>query len=378
MELITAIREEIAAAPEKAIPFARYMELALYHPAGGYYMTDRPKVGKAGDFFTSAAVHSVFGETMADAVLDMWRANDMRKPVLVEIGGGTGALCRHMLDRLQESAPDLYAALSVVLIEASPYHRQLQQEAIRGHKVSKRWYSSLREAADQERITGVILSNEWLDAFPVHIVEKTATGWQEVWVTEGADGWEETRRAVTPKAAAFLQEWQPDVPDGVRIEINAGMEQAAKEVAALLQTGYVVTIDYGDLQEELYHPSRKNGTLMCYYRHQAHDNPFRHPGQEDITAHVDFTAWSRYGEREGLREIAYMRQDKFLLRSGLLQKAVAHADRDPFTSAAMKRNRAIQQLIDPAGLGGRFRVMVQAKGSLAHEGLRFQSDSFWK
>lgn len=110
---------------------------------------------------------------------------------------------------------------------------------------------------------------------------------------------------------------------------------------------------------------------MCYYRHQAHDNPFAHPGEEDITAHVNFSAWGDFGEREGLKEIAYLRQDKFLIRSGLLHKAVAHQDRDPFTSVAMKRNRAIQQLIDPAGLGGRFRVMVQSKAIENHTGLRF-------
>jgi len=378
MELTTVIREEIAGRPEKAIPFARYMELALYHPDYGYYMANRPKVGKEGDFFTSASVHPVFGETLADVVVDMWRAGEMQEPVLVEIGGGTGTLCRHMLDRLREATPELYSSMAVLLIEASPYHRELQREAIRSHDVKKRWYSSLGEAAAREQIAGVILSNEWLDAFPVHIAEKTSAGWQEVWVTDTGERFAQAAGAVTPAVADYLQKRQPRVQSGARIEINTGMELAAKDAATLLQKGCVVTIDYGDLEEELYHPSRKGGTLMCYYRHQAHGNPFWHPGEEDITAHVNFSAWKECGEREGLREVAYMRQDKFLMRSGLLQKAVAHTDRDPFASAAMKRNRAIQQLIDPAGLGGRFRVMVQAKGSLPHEDLRFLADTFRK
>ncbi|MED1792647.1 SAM-dependent methyltransferase [Brevibacillus nitrificans] len=371
MDLYTVIHREIASRSERAIPFSRYMELALYHPIYGYYMSDKPKVGKDGDFFTSASVHPVFGETLADAVADMWRIAQMEAPVLVEIGGGTGRLCRNILDRLQQEAPDLYQAMEVILIETSPYHRKLQEEALIAHDVPKHWYSSLAEAADKQSIEGVILSNEWLDAFPVHIVEKSARGWQEVWVSSQESGFGEEKGAVTPALAAFLEEQDWKLPNGMRIEINLGMEQAARDVARLLNRGFVVTIDYGDRQEDLYHPSRKNGTLKCYYRHQAHDNPFAHPGEEDITAHVNFSAWGDFGEREGLQEIAYLRQDKFLIRSGLLHKAVAHQDRDPFTSVAMKRNRAIQQLIDPAGLGGRFRVMVQSKAIENHTGLRF-------
>lgn len=377
MNLYTVIREEIASRPERAIPFSRYMELALYHPVYGYYMSDKPKVGKSGDFYTSASVHPVFGETLADAAAEMWRAGGLLPaPVLVEIGGGTGALCRHILDRLQMAEPDLYRSLTVMLIEASPYHRRLQEEALQAHDVPKLWFASLAEAAERQRIDGVILSNEWLDAFPVHVVERSGAGWREIWVTEKGDGFAELRGEVTPRLAEYLQALKRDVPNGMRLEVNLELEQAATDVSRLLNRGYVVTIDYGDTEEELYHPSRKNGTLMCYYRHQAHEDPFAHPGEEDITAHVNFSAWKRYGERQGLREVAYMRQDKFLMNCGLLQKAVAHNDRDPFTSIAMKRNRAILQLIDPAGLGGRFRVMVQAKEVDAKAGLRFLENGF--
>ncbi|QRG65791.1 class I SAM-dependent methyltransferase [Brevibacillus choshinensis] len=376
MNLYTVIREEMAKRPEKAIPFSRYMELALYHPAYGYYMSDKPKVGKGGDFFTSASVHPVFGETIADAVVEMWRAGKAEAPVLVEIGGGTGSLCRNMLDRLKEAAPELYQDMTVMLIESSPYHRKLQQDAILAHDVKKVWYSSLEEAVLHEQIEGVILSNEWLDAFPVHVVEKSASGWQEVWVAEEEGRLREKLGDLTPGLADYLAERNLKGSNGMRLEINLGLSQAAKNVSRLLKRGYVLTIDYGDQEEELYHPSRKNGTLMCYYKHQAHDDPFAHPGEEDITAHVNFTAWREYGEQVGLGEVAYMRQDQFLMRSGLLHKAVAHMDRDPFTSVAMKRNRAIQQLVDPAGLGGRFRVMVQAKGIDHHEGLRFVQPAF--
>ncbi|MGG4497252.1 class I SAM-dependent methyltransferase [Brevibacillus reuszeri] len=372
MDLNTLIREEIQKQPEKVIPFSRYMELALYHPSFGYYMSDKPKVGKEGDFYTSASVHPVFAETLADAVIDMCRAGNMPAPTLVEIGGGTGAQCRHMLDRIRDAAPELYETLTVMMIEASPYHREVQREALQEHEVSKQWFSSLEEAAEQVRIEGVILSNEWLDAFPVHIAEKAKGGWQEVWVTERGGEFVEVCRKVTPELAPYLEALNRKLPVGMRIEVNLELEKAAQDVSRLLKKGFVVTIDYGDLQEELYHQSRKQGTLMCYYRHVAHDNPYIHTGEQDITAHVNFSDWSRYGEQAGLREWAYMRQDRFLMRNGLLEKAVSHMDTDPFRSPAMKRNRAIQQLIDPAGLGGKFRVMVQAKEIDEQTILRFR------
>jgi SAM-dependent MidA family methyltransferase len=361
MSLYEWIHEEIKSSPEQAIPFARYMELALYHPVWGYYMTDRQKVGKEGDFYTSTSVHPVFAETLADVVSTMFKAGEIQHPTFVEIGGGTGDLCRHLLDRLRENEPDLYRATKVLMIETSPYHRALQRESLRDHEVEQRWYSSLEEAAAAGPIEGVVLSNEWLDAFPVHIAVKQDAGWRELWVTATEDGFAEQYGDPTPQLSEYLQVHGDRVPKGVRIEVNLGLGQAAQDVARLLTKGFVITIDYGDLQEELYHPSRKKGTLMCYHRHQGHDNPYLYVGEQDITCHVNFTEWRRRGEEVGLKHLTYLRQDQFLMRSGLLQKAVAHADRDPFTSQAMKRNRAIVQLVDPAGLGGRFRVMVQGK-----------------
>lgn len=361
MGLTEWIREEIKSSPEQAIPFMRFMELALYHPVWGYYMTDRQKVGKEGDFYTSTTVHPVFAETLADVAIAMFHTGQLRQPTLVEIGGGTGVLCRHMLDRLRESDPALYQTAKVIMIETSPYHRQLQKENLQGHEIEIVWHGSLAEAAAAGPIEGIVLSNEWLDAFPVHLAVKKDAGWREVWVTVTEDGFAEMERDPTPQLEEYVQKYGAEVPKGVRIEVNLGMGQAAHDVSRLFSKGFVITIDYGDWQEELYHPSRKKGTLMCFHRHQGHDNPFLNVGEQDITSHVNFTEWKRRGEEEGLKLLSYLRQDQFLMRSGLLQKAVAHSDRDPFTSHAMKRNRAIVQLVDPAGLGGRFRVMVQGK-----------------
>lgn len=362
--LTDVIKREIEASGAGAIPFARFMQLALYHHVYGYYVSDRPKVGKAGDFFTSASVHPVFAETLADAVLDMWSCLPPKRPVLAEIGGGPGSLLWGMAARIREVSPETYRRMRLVSVEASPYHRELQREALAGFPGEVRWYASVEEAAEAEPVEGVIVSNEWLDALPVHLLERTEAGWREAGVSwnEAAGGFAEVwLPALTEEARQVLAEHPVAAETGMRIEVRPAMRGCAQAVSRMLERGFVITIDYGDLQEELYHPSRMRGTLMCYHRHQASDDPYVRVGEQDITAHVNFSHWIRWGEEAGLALLAYMRQDRFLIRCGLLEKAQQHADRDPFASEAMRRNRAILQLLDPAGLGGRFRVLVQGK-----------------
>lgn len=364
MELIDHIREKIMQSELKAIPFAQYMELALYHPEWGYYTSERIKVGKEGDFYTSATVHPIFAQTLAATIVEMWEKAQISAPALVEIGGGTGYMLKHLIEHIRDHSYAYYKQMSVVLIEASPYHRLLQEEALAQHSIVKHWFSTVEEAAEQIQVEGTVLSNEWLDAFPVHLLEKGRQGWQEIGVT-----WDEQRQAfketylteLTDEAFLLLQEKEPRVKTGARIEVNSGMKQAIAAVSRLLKRGYVITIDYGDEEEMLYHPSRKRGTLMCYYRHRAHQNPFLHVGEQDITAHVNFSALQRWGEEVGLNTLAFLRQDQFLIRGGILKRLQNHLDRDPFSSEAMKQNRAIRQLIAPDGMGQVFRVLVQAK-----------------
>ncbi len=374
MELVTLIRDKIKQSEVAMIPFAEFMELALYHPELGYYPAKRAKVGKAGDFYTSATVHPVFAETLADAAIELLRASGFELPTLVEIGGGTGYLMKHLLTRIYAAAPDLWQRLRFISVESSPYHRCLQQEALRGLKLEKQWFASVEEAANALSIDGVVLSNEWLDAYPVHLIERVGGHIQEVGV-----GWNEAEMSfcegflpeVTEQVAAYLAAEQPKLAEGMRAEVNCGMKQAIAHVSGMLRQGYVLTIDYGDEEAALYHPSRKRGTLMCYYRHQAHDNPYIHVGEQDITAHVNFSLLMRWGSAVGLEPLILLRQDEFLIRCGILTRLQQHTDRDPFTSEAMRRNRAIQQLILPGGMGGVFRVLVQSKGGAREQSFRF-------
>jgi len=380
MALIDYLREKMMQNEQKAIPFVTYMELALYHPQWGYYTSEQVKVGKEGDFYTSAAVHPVFAQTLADSILELWEKSGIEEPTLVEVGGGTGYLMKHMLEHIRCIAPAYYEKLQVVMVEASPYHRALQEQAIAHESVPKQWISSIEEAAERMQIEGVIVSNEWLDAYPVHLLEKGADGWREIGVTwdEQEQSFKETSLPeLTDPAKRMLQEKEPPVMAGARVELNAGMKQAIAAVGSMLKRGYVITIDYGDEEAQLYHPARKRGTLMCYYRHQAHDNPFIHVGEQDMTAHVNFSALQRWGEAAGLTTLAYLRQDQFLLRHGILQRLQNHQDQDPFSSEAMKRNRAIRQLIAPDGMGQVFRVLVQAKEVPTDLPLRMLQKESW-
>ncbi|MGC5325585.1 class I SAM-dependent methyltransferase [Brevibacillus sp. SYSU BS000544] len=361
-QLSAIICDDIEQTDERAIPFARFMELALYHPTYGYYTKEKHKVGKEGDFYTSATVHPVFSETLADAICQYWDECRPQVPTLVEVGGGTGYMIKHMVAQIRASRPDWYEKLRIILVEASPYHRELQAEAILDFAGSKTWYSSIEEAAQNEEIEGVIVSNEYFDAFPVHIVERDKNGWYEIGVAVDGDHFVEKHlQRVTPEVEAFLQEADVQVRGKMRIEVNLGMKQAVASMAKILRKGHILTIDYGDLQKDLYHPNRNRGTLMCYYKHQAHENPFIHVGEQDITAHVNFSSLMKWGEEAGVETVSFQRQDEFLIQHGILHKAESHNDRDPFTSQAMKRNRAIQQLIMPSGMGGVFRILLQKR-----------------
>ncbi|UFJ41894.1 SAM-dependent methyltransferase [Brevibacillus humidisoli] len=372
-ELQAIIRDEIADAGG-VIPFVRFMELALYHPGYGYYMTDKPKVGKQGDFYTSPSVHPVFAETVADAVVDMLDHCSFERPVLVEAGAGPGSLLAAMLEEIRQKAPQWFELLQVVLIETSEYHRDLQRSALASFDGEKRWYPSVEAAAKHEAVTGVILSNEWFDALPVHLLDKQQHGWREVgvaWDPIGGRFVERYLPELTSMAEVYLSEKQPDLPNGARIEANPLAREVVEALSRMLVKGYVITIDYGDTDEGLYHPSRRDGTVMCYYRHRAHDNPLIHVGEQDITAHVNYSDLIRWGEAAGLLPVTLTSQEQFLLGSGILEKLMDHMDRDPFTSPAMRRNRAIQQLVSPGGMGGVFRVLVQRKDLSESIPLRF-------
>ncbi|MEH2065603.1 MAG: class I SAM-dependent methyltransferase [Nostoc sp.] len=389
--LCAAIANHITNSPQQRITFAEFMDVVLYHPEHGYYSSDAVKIGfEGGDFFTSPNLCADFGELLAEQFLQMWEI--LGKPVpfsLVEMGAGQGLLALHILKYHQLHYPDFFTALEYIIVEKSPILRQEQQQRLQDFPV--RWCNL--EDIPPSAIAGCFFSNELVDAFPVHQFIRETGKLREIYVTtpqnltpqpRSIEGKGEkdsppligersnfafvevTGEPSTPQLAEHLDLAGIDLsqsayPDGYRSEINLAALEWLSIVADRLQRGYVLTIDYGYPASRYYNPRRSQGTLQCYYHHRFHDNPYINIGRQDITAHVDFTALERWGEKCNLKNVGFIQQGLFLMALGLGERIAALSDQKQPLLQLLQRRDALHQLIDPTGLGG-FGVLVQSKG----------------
>jgi len=374
-EIITC---QITKSLRSKITFADYMNLALYHPQHGYYATAPTKIGATGDFFTSPHLAADFGELIATQFVQMWHL--LGKPdrfTLVEMGAGQGLLAADVLRYLQHQHPELIPHLEYIIIERGQaliqeQHQRLQPLLTAGISLSWRTFEEL----SPNSITGCFFSNELVDALPVHLVVAQAGQLKEVYVTvpEGdrtePPFVEAIDKLSTPELATYFERIGIDItcspyPDDYRTEVNLAALDWLSQVASRLHQGYVLTIDYGYSAERYYNPMRSTGTLQCYYRHRHHDNPYLYVGQQDITAHVDFTSLQKYGEQCGLHTVGFTKQGLFLMSLGLGDRIAAvsqtiASDLDSMNSV-LRRREALQTLINPMGLGN-FGVLIQSRG----------------
>jgi SAM-dependent MidA family methyltransferase len=334
------------------ISFARFMELALYSPRLGYYSGGAAKLGKDGDFTTAPEMTSLFGAALAQAAHDIMPETG---PHLMEFGAGTGKLA---FDILTESAARGVTIDSYAIVELSGELRARQQERLRDFpQVS--WLDQL-----PTQFSGVVIGNEVLDAMPVHLVTKTAQGWQEVTVGLEQDAfcWRQRACDAPLLAQIALQIPDPDnLPPGYLTELHPVACGFIDALGRMLATGRAaaIFIDYGFPAAEYYLPQRAQGTLMCHYRHHAHGEPFYLPGLQDITAHVDFTAMARAAQNSGLDVLAYMSQAAFLIDAGLGDLLLRT---DPAQAALyLPQANAVQQLLSPAEMGELFKVIILGK-----------------
>ncbi len=358
-ELTLQLQQQIDSAA--GITFAKFMEQALYHPEYGYYTAERERIGKKGDFFTSSSVHSCFGRLIARQLEQMWQLLGRGDFVIVEQGAGEGHLCLDILDALSETAPEFYDYLEYRLIEISPDNRQRQEELLQHHLSSGRvtWC----ELADMQEIQGCFISNELLDAFPVHLIEKHAGELREIYVVN-KDGCfsEELRPLSSSSIEEYFQSVNIEPAEGNRCEVNLAAGDWMSQVAGALQRGFVLTIDYGYLAEELYAPYRHAGTLLCYHQHQTNENPYQRVGGQDITAHIDFTSLQKVGEQYNLETLYFGQQYQFLMGLGFLEMLIELESRetDPAKAQALRMN--LKTLILPeGGMGESFKVLIQGK-----------------
>ncbi|MBW8897471.1 MAG: SAM-dependent methyltransferase [Massilia sp.] len=343
-----------------AIPFSRFMELALYAPNLGYYSGGAAKLGRDGDFTTSPEISPLFGATLARAAAAIMAQSG---PNIIEFGAGTGKLAHDVLTTLAELGVHVD---SYTIIELSGELRARQQEALKDFP-QVRWMNGFPDA-----FHGVVLANEVLDAMPVELVVRDGGRWQRQMVTVDTG-----RFAFAPALAdaALLEQIERQIEsqiaeadtlqDGYLTEVHPIACGFMRSLAQMFEKGKgaAILIDYGFPAHEYYFDERTSGTLMCHYRHHAHPDPFYLPGLQDITAHVDFTAMALAAHGAGLDVLGYMSQAAFLLASGIGELLLRTDPEDALRY--LPQSKAVQKLVSPAEMGELFKVLIVGKGVVA-------------
>lgn len=343
------------------IPFARFMELALYHPEHGYYERGPAAVGKRGDFYTSVSVGPLFGELLACQFAQWAGAKLEEQFQIVEAGAHDGRLAADILRWLRQWRPELSVRLEYWIIEPSPRRQAWQRETLGEFAPQVHWRTELPAGGAERQFQGVIFANELLDAFPVHRLgwDARAREWFEWGVTErgGAFVWERMESHPTPATFQLPPELLAVLPDGFTREMCPAAEAWWGIAARSLKSGRLLTLDYGLTAEEFLSPARANGTLRAYQQHHLSADLLAQPGAQDLTAHINFTALQAVGEGAGFCTEAFVLQSQFLTRiAGALWGTSA-----PGHTWDASRARQFQTLTYPEHLGRAFRVLVQSR-----------------
>jgi SAM-dependent MidA family methyltransferase len=339
--LLDRIGAELAGAGNW-IPFARYMELALYEPVLGYYAAGARKLGAGGDFVTAPELSPLFGRALARQVAQLLGPGD----AVLEFGAGSGVLAEVLLAELD--------GVKYEILETSPELRDRQRKRL-GNRVH--WLDQL-----PRNFHGVMLANEVVDAMPVHALAWTRNGVLErgVCANENQLAWSD--RAAGGRVLDQAKELDVELPPAGRYESELALFARAwmRSIARLLERGALLVIDYGFPAREYFHPQRSMGTLACHYRHRVHGDPFYLPGLQDITAHVDFSALARAAADGGLDVLGYANQAQFLVNCGITDLLAAEnpADAKRYLPAAA----AAQKLLSPSEMGELFKVLAVGKG----------------
>ena len=340
---------------EGPVTFESYMEMALYEPGLGYYASESTEIGRAGDFYTSQHLHSAFGALIAKQIEEMWEV--LGKPPdfhIIEPGAGAGLMCMDIMNYLCKK--QIYHSLSYVIVEKNFFIEQKQKKLLETYQDKIRWISAISEL---RAIKGCVLSNELLDAFPVHLIEMREQ-LKELCVTVDNGSFHEIHGPLSTVAIEeYLKEFSVDLPYGYRTEINLRIKDWLYAVGEALSEGFIFTIDYGYPAQDYYSEERNTGTLLCYFRHQFGENPYINVGNQDMTAHVNFSSVKKWGEDLGFAIVGFCQQGTFLVSLGIdeIIKELYENSKDYLFEVAK-----IKRLIFPGTLGETHKVMIQYKG----------------
>ncbi len=356
-----------------ALPFSDYMRMALYEPGLGYYSAGLAKFGADGDFITAPELGALFATGFAAAFVTVFPL--VHRPVLLEIGAGSGAFARNALLALHDAAclPSHYW-----ILETSAHLRQVQKETLATLPEALRQRIRWLDEPPRSDFEGIVFANEVIDALPVEVFRRNrlaGTGYDRLHVTNKETGFTDHWRPMPASLASRIPETCHALPDGYRSEFLPQLTPWLKEITSGLCRGAVFLVDYGYPRADLYHPDRHTGTLVCHQRHQARFDPYYAPGMQDITAFVDFTAVAESLDAAGLRVTGFTTQGAFLLENGI-EQSLGQADNSTY-SAYYRRVTEFKQLVLPAEMGEKFKVMLGTRGLSEDEALAipgFSSD----
>lgn len=359
-DLISEIKTHIQ--KKGIITFAEFMDAALYRPEKGYYTSNRVRWGKDGDYLTNVDVSPAFSKLIASQLNQMWQILDCPPQfTIVEIGAGSGKLSLQLKDAVEHSFPEFYGAVVFKLIDINPVSIKnlINHFHIRNpEKIS--FHTAIEDI--KPGITGCIISNELIDAFPVHRVVGVADGIKEIYV-----GWEQgqfveiTSELSNQRLNDYFDKLEIKLEQRQRAEVNLRAVDWIKSAGMLLNKGFVVTIDYGFPARELYQRGR-GSTIQCCYKHTLNDNPFQRIGYQDITSKVDFTSMAAAGSDAGLEVAGFTTQFYFLMGLGALDELKETGELNLNNLEAFGWNQGIKELIMPGGMGDDFKVLIQHKG----------------
>jgi SAM-dependent MidA family methyltransferase len=380
---LTPLRQKIEQEIRESgpLPFSRYMELCLYDPDYGYYSRNAEQFGKSGDFYTASDVHAVFGRLMARQFEEMWRAlGSPEKIAIVELGPGRGLFAQDVLDWSEKKFPEFFRAIHYILVETSAALRQRIETTLAHHFESGRATfasegavlgartagksttsvppnSGTEERASAPEVPLIVFANEFFDALPVEILSSQGT----LRIDTRDDRFLETWAPSSAEEMEFLDRHSIHPEPGERVEAPLIAQRRMHRVAATITRGFLVAIDYGYTRAEQL-AGRHRGTLKAIRQHSVSANPYEAPGEQDITADVNFTALATAAEQQGMQSQMLITQSQFLMGIGEVTQFA-----DAFEGCRLPQERAkvalqLKHLVTPAGMGESFHVLVASKG----------------
>lgn len=339
------------------ITFKDFMEMALYHEKYGYYSGSYVPIGKKGDFITSPHTHCLYGALHARQIEEFWEILDHNAFTVVEIGAGAGYLAQDILSYL--SNREIFKSINYIIVEHKAETASYQQDLLKPFINKISWISRL---SDIDSVTGCIISNELLDAFPVHLIQKKDSGFKEIYLDFKKNGnlTEVLADLSFPQLVEYTKKLPSYLPEGYRTEANLAIKKWISELAGIISKGFVVTIDYGHTRKEYFHPGRNRGTLLAYMNHSVNEELYERVGEQDLTAHVNFSDLHRWGKEVGFFTLGYAPQWAFLAGLDFEETFIelSGGKFDPFSPELA----AVKMLLLPQGIGESHKVLVQGKG----------------